>query len=45
MLYIFSESNSYIKMNQVELKEIKDNYLEDKIITDVRHQSQIMKIQ
>ena len=36
-------SNSYIKMNQVELKEIKDNYLEDKIITDVRHQSQIMK--
>ena len=36
-------SNSFIKLNQVELKEIKDKYLEDKIITDVRHQSQIMK--
>ena len=36
-------NNSYIKLNQVELKEIKDKYLEDKLITDVRHQSQIMR--
>ena len=36
-------NNPYIKMNQVELKEIKDKYLEDKIINDVRHQSQIMR--
>ena len=41
--YDILSSNSFIKMNQVELKEIKNKYLEDKIITDVRHQSQIMK--
>ena len=41
--YDILSGNSFIKMSQVELKEIKNKYLEDKIITDVRHQSQIMK--
>ena len=35
--------NSYIKIHQTELKEIKENYLDDKTITDVRHQSRIMR--
>ena len=36
-------TNSFIKIGQTELKEIKSNYLDDKIITDIHHQSQIMK--
>ena len=36
-------NNQYIKISQAELKEIKEIYLNDKVITDVRHQSQIMR--
>ena len=36
-------NSSYIKIGQAELKEIKENYLSDKRISDVRHQSQIMR--
>ena len=36
-------NNPYIKIGQAKLKEIKENYLNDSIITDVRHQSIIMR--
>ena len=36
-------NNPYIKIGQAKLKEIKENYLNDRIITDVRHQSIIMR--
>ena len=38
-------NNNCIKINQSELKEIKENYIEDKNITDFRHQSKIFKDQ
>ena len=36
-------NNPYIKIGQAKLKEIKENYLQDNIISDVRHQSLIMR--
>ena len=36
-------NNPNIKICQAELKEIKENYVNDKTISDVRHQSQIMR--
>ena len=36
-------NNSNIKIGQAELKEIKENYLNDRVINDIRHQSQIMR--
>ena len=36
-------NNPYIKIGQAKLKEIKENYLNDSIITDVRHQSIIIR--
>ena len=36
-------NNPYIRIGQAKLKEIKENYLQDNIISDVRHQSLIMR--
>ena len=43
--YEILTKNPLIKINQNELKEIKDNYLEDKNITDFLHQNKILKKQ
>lgn len=36
-------NNPNIKISQSELKDIKENYIDDKTITDIRHQNFIMK--
>ena len=36
-------NNPNIKISQTESKEIKENYVDDKTITDIRHQNFIMK--
>ena len=43
--YYYDKLSKYsnLKIGQAELNEIKENYLDDKTITDVRHQSQIMR--
>jgi CRP-like cAMP-binding protein len=36
-------NNPYIKISKTELKEIRDNYLEDKTLTDLRHLNALLK--
>ena len=36
-------NNNFLKINQNELKEIKENYFEEKNITNIRHQNNIFK--